>query len=334
MTTIPHHRSEALYVITHDLGTRIKSLRSLGLETPEENDLFFQEFHRELKSRISSMLPNTQVVSYDMGEMSERILREAVRFQNDLKDCIVLSTCPEIAMARRGHLIEINRIVDKEGSILGLGPRPGNPSLKNQFASISRFAKGKQVVLVEDGAFSGQTLGFLVDQLLSHDINVVAIVVGICFPGALEKIREVFHGKFLTIEESAKPYEWMPDHDFIPFAPNCGRVFGGTFGEETLPYYSHDGMSYSFPYIRPFGNMEKWASIPAEHTYELSLFCIHQALALFNKLGELNGRELTISDLKGSTPRISLPITAGSSALIEPNTTIVDFLQEVCREMA
>ena len=334
MDEVSGHCKEKLYVVTHDLGMRIQNLRSLGLETPEADHLFFGSFQDELKAKISKILPDVKVVSYDMKSLGEKIWAEAVKHQASLKDCVVLSTCAELASPRRGHLIEVNRIVNHDGDVIGLGPRPGNPSLNDQIAGIARAVQGKQVVLIEDGAFSGQTLEYVIGRLLSHRINVSAVVVGICFPSAIKKISSTFRGNFVVIEESTKPFEWMPDHDFIPFAPNCGRVFGGNFGNEVLPHYSHDGLSYCFPYVRPFGNPAKWASIPTDHVGEFSLFCVRKALELFELLEEMNDREITISDLKGSTPRISLPITAGSSGLSNPDMNIVSFLRETCQEIA
>ena len=328
------HCAEGTYVITHDLGERIQSLRLLGLKTPNADDPFFAELHTKIKDRIASILPTVNVVTYNMNKLVEEVWAKATHLQKNIQDAIVVSSCAEVANPRRGHIIEINRIADKNGEIIGLGPRPGNPSLVKQISGIALVSNGNPVVLVEDGSFTGTTFEYLLNHLKQGRIKVAAIVSGICFPDALSHIGGIFDGEVVVMEKVDRPYEWMPDHDFIPFAPNCGRVYGGPFGDEMLPYYTHEGLSYCFPYILPFGDPVKWASIPKEHACSFSLLCLHEALKLFNMLDDMNGRHLTVSDLMGSTPRISIPITVGNGGLPSRDTPISSFLGEVCNELA
>ena len=329
---LPHHCSDSLFVITNDVGSRISGLRSLGLKTPAADDFIFRKFHENLAERISRMLPEVKVVTYDMNELVRNIWAQALKLKADLSSAVVVSTCAELAETRRGHIVEMNRIVDVEGSIIGFGPRPGAPLIGDQIAGIAEIARGKSVVVAEDGAFSGKTINYLVSRLAKHRIEVAGLVVGICFPKAVESIRRSFNGKFIVVEETEKPFEWMPDHDFLPFVPNCGRVFGTMFGNEGMPCYTHDGVSFSFPYILPFGDPVNWASIPQEHAVDFSLFCLRESLALFRILDEMNGRPLKIRDIMRSTPRVSMPMTRGRRHLPNAGISISGFLSEVCHE--
>ncbi len=329
---IPHHHGESQFVITNDVGHRISGLRSLGLKTPNADDPIFKEFHTALVNRVECALPEIKVVSYDMTDLADEVWSQALKLKSDLASEIVVSTCAELAATRRGHTIEMNRIVDVNGDIIGFGPRPGNPLLKKQIASIAEFARGKSVVLAEDGAFSGSTVDYLVKKLQVHGVEVSAVVVGICFPTAVENLSKSFNGRLMVIRKTEKPYEWMPDHDFLPFVPNCGRVFGSLYGDEGVPCYIHDGTSFSFPYILPFGDPTKWASIPREHAVSFSQFCLEQALVIYKCLDEMNNRRLTVRDLSGSTPRVSMPMTMGSSRLPELDYSISGFIAEVLHE--
>lgn len=328
------HCTEGTYVITHDLGERVQSLRLLGLQTPDAGDSFFLGLHTKIKERISEILPGINVITYDMKDLVEAVWAKAIHLQKKIQDAVVVSSCAEIAAPRRGHIIEINRITNKEGEIIGLGPRPGNPSLKKQIDGIALSTNGNPVVLAEDGSFTGTTLECLITHLKQRKINVVTIVSGICFPGALDHLKEIFDGEIVVMKEVNKPYEWMPDHDFIPFVPNCGRVYGGKFGDEVLPHYTHEGMSYSFPYVLPFGDPVAWASIPKEHAYQFSLLCLHEAIKLFDMLDEMNGRRLTVLDLMGSTPRVSAPLSKGNTQIPNNDMPISMFLRETCHEMS
>lgn len=333
-TVTDRHCDGHTYVITNDLGERIEGLRFVGLATLGVGDVFFSEFHRKIKDAVQTALPHIKVVSFDMKRLVEDVWTEAMRMQRNLKDAIVISSCAEFAASRRGHTIEINRIVNQNGEIVGLGPRPGAVTLEKQLNGIASMANGNPVVLVEDGIFTGSTLIYLLKELSRRRVNVVAITAGICFPKATERLREEFKGELVIVQEVEKPYEWMPDHDFVPFAPNCGRVFGGAFGDDMLPYYTHEGLSYCFPYVFPFGDPVKWASIPKEHANSFSNLCLEEAQKLFQRLDELNKRKVTPMDLIGSAPRISVPMTVGSGKLPNPDMPISEFIGEVRQELA
>jgi hypothetical protein len=321
------------YIITHDLGERIENLRVLGIKTPSAADPFFYDFHQELKSRITFMLPEIKVITFDMKELVDDLWIKAIHTQQSIKDAVIVSSCAEIANVRRGHTIEINRIVDEFGKIIGLGPRPGHCSIEHQLNAISELANGKNIVLVEDGVFTGSTIEYLVTEFKKRKVNVEALVAGISFPNARKSLREIFNGNLMITQNIDEPYEWMPDHDFIPFAPNCGRVYGGKFGKDILPYYTHDGLSYSIPYILPFSDPADWASIPKNHSVDFSIFCLKSALEMFSMMDKLNCRKITVHELLGSIPRISIPITKGSAQLPNSKIPITDFLSEAMQEV-
>ena len=329
---LPHRPNGKFYIITNDLGARVESLRTLGLKTPDADDHLFVSFHDETKRLIAGYLPDVQVISYDMRSLAEQVWMEAIKLQGTIKDAVVISTCVELASSRRGHILEANRVFDEHGKMIGLGPRPGNTSLQSQINGVSAVVNGSPVVLAEDGAFTGDTIVTLLRLFKKRRVTVSVVVVGICFPGAKEAIEKEFDGKICVISEIDHPYEWMPDHDFIPFAPNCGRVFGGSFGEEILPHYTHESFSYCFPYVLPFGDPVEWASIPKEHAPNFSAFCLEQSLSLFCRLDEMNGKKIRMIDLLGSTPRVSAPMTKGSNQLPNVDGPISDFLAEVIHE--
>jgi hypothetical protein len=328
------HCNEQTYIITQDIGHRIAGLRALGIKTPHPGDVLYDRFHESVKARVSSALPHVTVETFDMNGLVDEVWSAAIRIKESIKDAIVVSSCSEVASARRGHIVEINRIVNQDGEVIGLGPRPGHPSLSRQIDSLAVVANGNPVVLAEDGAFTGGTLDTLLSALRSRRINVTAIVAGICFPDAVANIKERFKGEVVVVKEIHAPFEWMPDHDFFPFVPNCGRVFGSRFGDEYLPHYSHDGMSFCFPYILPFGDPVKWASIPQEHAHSFSLHCLEQSLDLFRKIDDLNGEKVMLRDVVKATPRISIPMTKGSSTMPSTDLAVSEFLSDICTEMS
>ncbi|HEU0080453.1 MAG TPA: phosphoribosyltransferase [Candidatus Paceibacterota bacterium] len=333
MNSIRHCNGQT-YIITHDLGERIQSLQSIGLRTPAASDDFFLGFNHGLKSLISEALPGVEVIDYDMKGLASEVWAESTRMLESITDSVFVSTCAEVASLRRGQTIEVNRIVDETGKIIGLGPRPGNPRLGEQIARIVAYADGRPIILTEDGAFSGYTVEYILKLLRARGARVAAVVLGLCFPGAKELFSKSFEGELVIVEKVDHPFEWMPDHDFVPFVPNCGRVYGGRFGKDVLPYYSHDGHAFSFPYVRPYGDPVDWASIPQEHAAELSRFCLQTSHMLYEILDKLNGRSIMMHDLLASKPRVCVPMSMGGNDLPQTDFCVSEYLSEVCQELA
>jgi len=323
---------DKVYVLTLDLGNKVKSLRHTGLKTIDPGDSFFSTFHDGLVNRIQDALHGVSVQVISMDSLAEKIISRAIDKSSVLSDAVIVSTCSEIAVPSKGHVLEINRLVDSNGSILGLGPRPGHPPLEDQIDGIAHLTRGQKIVLVEDGAFSGETLLYVVKKFKEKGVDLKAIVIGFVFPGSLEKVKDEFIGEILVMEEIGVPLDWIPDHDFTPFIPNCGRVVGVGFNETILPFYTYNGASYSVPYVHPFSPMEKWASIPEKSAYAISEYCLRETRKLFLALEELNGRKIKVKDLVLGSARskVSVPFKINSGRFLQMFDVNVEvFLKDV-----
>lgn len=320
------------YVLTHDIPMHLNAFQMVGLKTPDAHDEILISFRDGLANLISEALPDVKVVSLDMQELSRKVWTEALKHKTSIRNNMVLSSCFEMSSPMRGRTLEINRIVDIDGNIIGIGPRPGCFHIDEQISGIAQSVDGHPVVLIEDGIFSGKTLAFVLKRLLEKRVNVHTIIVGILFQDGLEAIRKVYKGEIVVIQENHDPMEWMPDHDFFPFMPNCGRVLGVKMFDGVMPYYSHEGVSYTFPYIKPFGDLKNWASIPKEKCYEVSRFCLSRAIDFFSKMNLLNDRDLKIRDLIGVIPRVSVPIQLGATRFPSIDHPILEYLHDTLRE--
>ncbi|HLD28610.1 MAG TPA: hypothetical protein VJB67_03265 [Patescibacteria group bacterium] len=326
-----HHRT---YILTFDLGPKIRLLRTEGLKTPDQNDPFFLELKDEIERRIQGFFPDATIKSVTTEDLADEIMSQAVHQKTLLREAEIVSTCLELAILRRGHSIEINRIVDQAGQIIGLGPRPSYPCLDEQIHSINAVSNSRPLVLVEDGSFTGSTLIHILDKLEGQRMSVAAIVIGFAFPKALEAVQARFEGEVVVVEPMEEFIDWMPDHDFFPFTPNCGRVLGMSWNGTNLPFYTHNGASYAVPYLIPFCPMTRWTSIPEDYIYDFSMFCLQQTLKLFELIGRLSGEPVTIGQLMDVRPKISIPVPIGGSGLPRLNARVVDFLSDVCHELA
>jgi hypothetical protein len=310
----------------------------MGLTTPEISNPFFGEVRDHLIGFIERAQPEVEVYPISMPRLVGDILSQAQDLHRNLmQDSFTVSTCIEITTPMHGQTLDVNRLIDADGKLIGIGPRPGYPCIDEQIASIAASAQGKPIVIVEDGAFTGNTIVYLLKRFERRGVNIAGIVLGLLFPKAKELIEANFHGELVVAEPITKEImEWMPDHDFFPCIPNSGRVIGHKIGDEFYPVYSFNGFSFSVPYVQPFGPMDQWASISDQHLgWEMSLYCLNKTIEIYEMLEHLNGRRITTKDFKAKKPSISIPFACGQKILPRYNDVrILDYLTDTAHEMA
>ena len=316
------------YVLTCDLGSKMKTLEQVGFKVPSPGDSFYKEFDAELARKIELMLPDVEVRVIDMDALAGEILSRAAQFSGTN----VASYCSGICVGSE-QTLQINRLVDDNGKAIGLGPRPGFETI-----GINSLDKALPLVLVDDGVFSGETLLAIVRQIQTVGIAVEALVVGLCFPGAKAKIRQGFQGEIVSILDIPNPLDWMPNHDFFIFSPNCGRVRGTNGSGHPVPIpVINNGATFSVPYLSPFidsATFEGWTSLPASGAKDFSLFCVQQTLDFFRRLEKQNKKEIRVGDLLGTLPRVSIPIGLEQKIFPSLSSKVCDFVSDVCHELS
>ena len=299
------------YLLTHHLSSTIPALQQCGLSVPQAGHSIYDTILSELITLMELQLPNCDIKVLQMDDMSHHIIHAA---REEFPGAMIVSTCPTIAYHAGSFAIEINRIVDLDGNILGIGPRPGHQPIHIQLDALKRLSNDGPVVIVEDGIFSGRTIAQLFDWLKAAQVNVVGVIAGFRF----EKSKEVLEPKgipVLTIAEYDNLVDWLPDHDFLPLTPSNGRVVGVKMQNLVVPLYDYKGASFCIPYLDPFAPVKEWASFTGDRT-SLAQFahaCISMSLHLYEIIQEMNRKAITIADLLKVQPRISVPVQAGNS---------------------
>lgn len=321
------------YVVTYDVASRLQAFRPKSLNIPRPNDQLFERFHMSLFKAIQQTLPNISVDTIEMSELRRKIWEQVDSRIIDLGQQAVLSTCQEIADSNpksEGLLLNINRLFNTDGQLIGHGPRPGFAPLTKQFDDLTKRIAGRSVVLIEDGAFSGGTMRYVLQELESRGITVTAMVIGFCCTRAKFVLGNFFKGELVVVHPIENLLDWIPDHDLIPFIPNCGRVLGESDGDGFAPVRRADGFSCAYPYILPFGKIEEWASLPLEGARELSGLCLDTSIELFGRLGS----RMTIRELLGHNPRVSVPIELGAHDVsVTGDTEVVGFLEQMRKRL-
>ncbi len=324
-----HSDRRGTYVVTYDVASRLQSFRAKGFAVPQQDDLLFERFHIGLFQKIQPALPSITIDTIEMNELRRKIWEQVDGRITDLSQQAVLSTCFEIADSNpksEGLLLNINRLFNADGMMIGYGPRPGFDPLGTQLDELAEKIADRSVVLIEDGAFTGGTLKFVLHELESRNINVTSIIVGFCCNGSRTTVQDVFSGEIVMVHPIKDLIDWIPDHDLIPFSPNCGRVLGEKTSQGLMPVRTVEGFSCAYPYILPFGRIEEWASLPTGGTRDLSRFCLDTSIEIYSRMGP----RITIRELLSRNPRVSLPIGINAQGHLPAlNMSIVAFLEQI-----
>lgn len=331
-----HHAGQDTYILVCDLPEKVKAFRHIGLKTPDVSDPFFREVQTGLVQCMKGISPGTNFHIINMEDLADEIFVGAERVRAQMHEGFIISTCPEIAAPMHGATIEVNRMVDEKGRMLGIGPRAGHPPVEVQISGILERSAGSPLVLMEDGSFTGNTLRTIIEALRGGGGQVEAVVVGFIFPEALRLLSEKFSGEIIQIEQKNHLLDWTPDHDYFPFIPNCGRTLGTMIHGNPYPFYTFDGYAYSVPYLVPYAPFQEWVGLRGggHAICEFSSFCLEKTRELFAILEKLNGRELTVGDLWDLRPRVAIPYSIGQESFAPMNSVrITDYLSEVITEV-
>lgn len=313
------------YVVTLDLHHSLSVLARIGIQIPSRE--FVDEIEKQLVFAIRKNFTEApiDILEISFGDMCDAIVSKATKTKKEYPDAVVLSSAPLIAYEAEGKCVHLNRIVDINGELIGIGPRPGYASVTKQL----REFKNKSIIIIEDGSFTGSSLEFLL-RILSAE-NVKAIVLGLVFSKAREALEKAYSGKiYHYIDSGINFLDWMPTHDFFPFVPNCGRVIGFTTGRTCFPFYLHHHASISMPYILPYGKPAEWASLKGDQKalIEFSQKCIDLTCELFREIAKLNSRNIKIGDLIKSNPRTNIPVCSGQLDFPDLNEDVLTLLNE------
>lgn len=320
MNSIPGHHDprQQTFLLVKDLAPQACLLRTLGIQTPNPIDPIFTTFTDGLVSIIQRGLPQVKVHVIDMTDLTDRILAEGMRQASRLRTPVIVSTCPEIATRGKGISLEVCRIINTAGEIIGWGPRPGHPPIREQMESIKTLTRdGKNIVLVEDGAFTGGTLKHLLNEAALVGITISAIILGFIFPPAQQALQESYSGELIVTEVlPSNLLDWIPERDFVPLIPGSGRIVGSPFyGKHALPLYDHRGWSYTVPYLQRWCNTREWTGLDEDTAHSVTRHALEQATRLFDMIVKLNHKQLRLSDIISARLNVSAPIACDATLL-------------------
>ncbi|MDO8482472.1 MAG: phosphoribosyltransferase [bacterium] len=325
-----------VYLITQTLYEQLRFLNTLPnhpLKIPRQDKI--SKIEDELRKRITNCFKGMSVIveSVQFREYCDNIVSLTNRAKQTTPEALVISTAPLLVYETNGECLQLNRLIDLDGNIIGIGPRPGNPPIEAQLQLMGSKVRGRQVIVIEDGSFTGNSLRFVLKKLKTLCAKVETIILGVLFPQAESMIQKIFNGEIICVKRLSNPRDWMPSHDFFPFIPNSGRVLGYRLNGYCVPVYLHNHSSLSVPYILPFTKKpEEWAGLSSNRTEveALSRFCLDCVREIFSEMESLNHRVIRIDDLVQSYPRTSIPVSLRPELHNAPglSTRVVDYLHQ------
>lgn len=326
------------YLLTLDLPYMVRAYEQVGLKT---NPTLINDLGLRLTDRVRQIFPHLEVIVLDLGEIKQGIHRLLEKSKRLHPGAVVITTnrflCPKTSCDawERACCLEINRIVDENGESIGLGPRPWHEPTTTQVRRIANFSVQRSTIILEDGSWSGKTVAQLIAECQEAGIEVADVICGIMFEKGYAHIRESgYHRDISWVNFQEQCLDWMPDHDFYPFMPSCGRVVGQHHHEHGFMPTQVNGFSLAYPYILPYGKPKEWASIPEESMVEFSIGCLADTIALFEDLEAINGQTITVDRIIRLYPRTSFPHRRDRPhRLNDSQRRIIDILHEDHNEM-
>ncbi len=319
------------FVVTLSFAHRAQLLRP-SFKVPERSDPLFQSIDRNFVLLLQRVLPrNLKLLVVPLTDL-ESLIKDKIDTVIS-RQKVIVNTSPCLAGIFGGSLLQVNRLFDPQGEFLGYGNRPGSKPMYQQIADIALVARGKSIILVEDGVFSGGTLRFVMNLFENVGLSVSDIIVGFCKLSAEEALRSGFNGRFKIVLPIDTLIDWLPLHDVLCPVPFSGRVLGIRSGHSFVPFTVRN-QTYSSPYIAPYGHMREWVGIDGDAAREISRFGLYSSRAFFSALEVLNQKTIYFGDLVACSG-VSLPMISG--VIQNPpalSLRVVDYLSDIEKTLA
>lgn len=269
------------YIVSEDIYLLLQHwARQRNFVLPEE--IFFRNLRSEFAAFFREIFSDFEMVSeQEMVAGIEIFIKES--------ELIPISLDRSYYLAK--YNFEITRFVDANKNDVGTRERYGTPRIHIQLQKLQKELKGKEVIIVDDVIFSGDVVEQTINELSQLGIKVVAVCAGIGIEKGVDRLNCAgYKVNCVRIYESV--IDEVCERDFYPGVPLSGRSVV-------------DKENVGVPYILPFGDPEKWASIPQKLQKPLSEFCIKQTIKLFEAIEKESRRMIKCEDLDRKV--LSLP---------------------------
>lgn len=268
-------QEDKTYLITKDLVPTLVRRLHLAL-TPcagKRIHALEEEFLKNFWGFIEPHPNHVVMSSRDLGIATEEFL---------LQEDLPVVSLDEVYF-RRGvdHYISTTRLTDPHNLTADpvLGPRPGHLPIQAQLDYLRSELGNESVVLVDVGAFSGDSLIDLTAMFRKSNIPVEKIILSLAGYEGIQRIEQDIPLEVLN------PFnfgEWIELRDFF-------GIDGRKIDASNLDGYKNERLF--IPYME--GHLGKWASIPEENWEKFRDYCRHYSSKLRDILND-DGTNLSL----------------------------------------
>lgn len=273
------------YVVSADISILLKKWAVLHQFIVPYND-FVQTLREKFAGHMRSMFPKFDLVDED--EMTAGL--EMFTRDSSLPVVVLDEAYIRIPPWR----LRLTRTVDSDLCDLeSAGRFLETQSAEDQIIGIARALKKDRqhdIALLDDVIFSGALLETVCSAFRAHGMRVRRVYAGVGIAEGVRRVRAQ-EADVVCVRLYDRVIDQICERDFYPGVPLSGR---------TLCAAQSGGRNVGVPYCLPFGNPNKWASIPVRHERAFSQFCICQTIDLFQMIEEMSGREVRACDLDRS----------------------------------
>ena len=308
------------YIMTEDLYHLMTEWRQ---DEHPDWDTFDEAFFHDLSSKLQEDLQRlafSKMIMIGDEPFKIQVVRKRREDENDLcrkdseKDSFWIGL-DRVYVRGADRYLDITRMFYHDGERIGIGLRPEIPLVDHEYKSIDtriceirdayrRAHCPPEVILADDGTYTGSTVKYVVESLLTEHINIriteirLAFATGegqralqaFCETGVATPVRYKIH----DMQSKIGVHDWVCERDFFLGAPRSGRTLGKNEGKGTDPVPLHPAVSH--PYIHGFGDVLHGASITTGR-YELGACLIKSSIELWQHIEKSARRPILVSDL-------------------------------------
>ncbi len=261
------------YVVSADIYLLLKKWAERKNFTLPSHE-FFLDLRKEFSNHILKLFQNFEFIYED----------EILKYISEITNKINLPVISLDPVYFGGdYSIELTRNVDVRGADLGLRHRFGSSTLLKQLYLLKN-TQIKEVCLVDDVIFSGVLIERVIQILSYLGINVPFVSAGIGIQEGLNRIENSARNIY-CFKTYPNVIDEVCERDFYLGIPYSGR---------SLCHSQNIGV----PYILPYGDPDRWASISPLSQKLFSEFCINQTIILFEEIEKTSKRIIDCSEIE------------------------------------
>ncbi|MDD4761823.1 MAG: hypothetical protein PHZ25_02280 [Candidatus Pacebacteria bacterium] len=268
------------YIISEDVNLlaerELERLGSKGKIAP----VFFEGLRKRLKKKLGKIFGEEKIEFIPAKEIRngmENLIKEAAKKE---RQPVFLD---RVYFPKAELHLDITRSVDESLQEKEETERFFCLPIKNQIKNLSD--KMKEIILADDVIFSGKGAVKVINLCREQGIEVKTFIAGISIGEGKERIEKegVLTQSVLYFE---KVIDEICERDFFAGMPMSGRNV------------LHQKRNTGAPYFLPFGNPNKWASIPKEAEEDFSRFCLKQSVEIWEEIGRIREKPVKCGEIE------------------------------------